>query len=67
MHKVPHGWFSQAAEQATRYGWQLAYLNIQFAEENFGAVWEAWIAFIEQFQGNVREVLTRTFWQAYNS
>ena len=36
--------------------------------ENRSAVWRAWLHFIDQFErAMVREVLTRTFWQAYYS
>lgn len=38
-----------------------------FQRSGYMAVWEAYENFIAQFDGNVREVLTRTFWQAYHA
>lgn len=58
--------FVAAAEQATRYGRQVAALS-PFATPDMVNVFAAWQGFIAQFEGNVREVLTRTFWQAYHS
>ena len=60
------GSFVCAADQVTRYARQLADMN-DASHASFHAVWEAFWQFIEQFDGNNREVLTRTFWRAYNS
>lgn len=59
--------FVAAADQATRYGRQCAVLNTEYTERDFGRVFDAWLIFLGQFNGQVREVLSRTFWQAYNS
>lgn len=74
--------FTAAAEQVTRYGRQLSFidwnLRMQANErgdidaetlQNSGymGVWKAYQTFIAQFNSSVSEVLTRTFWQAYYS
>jgi hypothetical protein len=73
----PKGWVLAAADQVTRYGRQLADIERQMMVLYAGiehplwrdrnGVFDAWLAFIGQFHGNNREVLTRTFWQAYYS
>lgn len=59
------GPFVAAAEQATRYARQIAVLDVNSPDKL--RVFNAWQAFISQFSGNNREVLSRTFWQAYYS
>jgi len=61
------GSFVAAADQAARYGRQCAELNAMEHERSFGAVFDAWLAFLSQFNSSLREVLSRTFWQAYNA
>lgn len=63
------GTFVAAADQATRYGRQMASMNTVPTETNGNSlrVFYAWQHFISQFEGNTREVLTRTFWQAFYS
>lgn len=58
------GPFVAAADQAVRYGRQMAVLNPQ-STHDAQRIFNAWLAFISQFRGNVREVLTRTFWEAF--
>lgn len=75
--------FVAAADQVVRYGRQLCNIewNVRVASAEHGMtmeeeiyqrsgyaeVWAAYAAFLSQFQGSTREVLSRTFWQAYHS
>lgn len=68
------GPFIAAVDQATRYGRQIGDIDAQHAWlsgghytliEHRSQIWEAWCHFVNQFNSNVREVLTRTFWSAY--
>lgn len=73
--------FVAAADQVVRYGRQLSHIewNIRWSagrgdevseihyHSAFQALWDSFDQFISQFPGALREVLTRTFWQAYNS
>lgn len=61
------GAFVAAADQATRYGRQCAMLNTAQYEREFIQVFDAWLMFLGQFRQDLREVLSRTFWQAYNA
>jgi len=75
------GSFIAAADQVTRYGRQLGAMDWQIrygaaggddphtalVQVGYFTVWDAFQRFMDQFEGSNREVLTRTFWQAYHS
>jgi hypothetical protein len=61
------GMLVAAVDQATRYGRQAAQLNVPEHEADLSRVIDAWLAFLGQFSGTTRDVVSRTFWYAYNS